>query len=554
MVNAGIFVLGVLIAGFGIVAPALGIPLNAVQQNSGSPGSTISVSCLPGGSCTIQATLVNNGATDYFLMQASGATSATASGCAGIFFCALYNSGVAFPLLAGQSVSWAVTIPVSGGCLGGFECQGGTFYADVCMFSATSGATFCLTPSTYASTAAYAQTSFTWAPSTTTSSTTTTTGATETGLCIAQGCPFYLDIESGVTLSNVNPSGFDACNDTFSCQFYNGIRIYTGYWPTGTTVSFTVTFPSSLQVQVCTLYSTGNNACAQVASGQPFQLTVQPPGQNGVPSGAILEPSTAPNQPVTVSTCASGPGAGCAANDPTGGWSPGSTQLSASGSLQATFTWFPAAGYNCPTNWYLISANNGAQVESGENPCNGVSITWSQASQWENAYGTSLILYDTGAEAKTATLTIRAAGQAVQITGGPCTAAPQCTYTLEGSQTYTFLATCPNFTICDSVTWNVNGQIVPGDQNGMTYSFTVLQNWAVVATGSSATTTATTSTTAATHSATTTTTSTGTTSTTSSPGLTLPFSVTMQQGIEGLGAIVAVAGLAMPGPRTATKK
>jgi hypothetical protein len=38
------------------------------------------------------------------------------------------------------------------------------------------------------------------------------------------------------------------------------------------------------------------------------------------------------------------------------------------------------------------------------------------------------------------------------------------------------------------------------------------------------------------------------------PSSTLPSSITLQQGIEALGAVVAVAGLAMPGPRTATKK
>jgi hypothetical protein len=93
--------------------------------------------------------------------------------------------------------------------------------------------------------------------------------------------------------------------------------------------------------------------------------------------------------------------------------------------------------------------------------------------------------------------------------------------------------------ICQAVQWTVNGIVdSSGNQNGLTVSVTPSQAYTIVAYGSGSTTT---------------TTSTGTSSTTTGPGSILPSSITLQQGIEALGAVVAVAGLAMPGRRTATK-
>jgi len=169
---------------------------------------------------------------------------------------------------------------------------------------------------------------------------------------------------------------------------------------------------------------------------------------------------------------------------------------------------------------------------------------------WESSYGTSLELVSgtpsgSGCTSQTSSYTVAGVGSTTSLSGPGC-GGDSCTGTIGGPESLTFLAFCGTYTICQAVQWTVNGVIdSPGNQNGLTVSVAPSEAYTIVAYGAGPTTTTTSTGTRST--------TTGSSSTTTGPGSTLPSSITLQQGIEALGAIVAVAGLAMPGPRAAKK-
>ena len=538
MVNAGVFVLGVLIFGFALVAPSFGIglgtsvPLNAVSNSSliVSVSNPVLPACTlePGTSpplysCVYSLTVTNNRESQTPLtVWWGGCTSST---------CPISTTQTA-NVPEGQSATVSLqsyaACNVSIGIPGCFiNVPPGSY--TLAVFTSNSAGT----PDSNTLTANMCVPG----PCTTTTTSTTSTISTSSNT-FSFYYPYY------VTLSSINPPGTSVSQCTSSCS--NGESAYTANWTPGTTLSVSFTFSSSYTA--CWEYSSGG-ACTPITSGAAFTLSTE-----AAPQYVQILTQTSTTQPVTIEACVGAPNP-CDSSNVEGSWSPALATLSGSHTA-ATFTFTPGSGYECSGSWYLVSVQAGqVEIDSGIGALSGVTFTWAQVQGWESSYGTSLELVSgtpsgLGCTSQTSTYTVAGVGSTTSLSGPGCSG-DSCTGTIVGPESLTFLAFCGAYTICQTVQWTVNGVVdSSGNQNGLTVSVSPSEAYTIVAygTGQSSTTTSTGTT------PTTSTTSTETSSTTSGTGSVLPSSITLQQGIEALGAIVAVAGLAMPGPRTAVKK
>jgi len=525
--------LGVLIAGFGLLAPSFGFSLGAnvpLSAESTIP-ATISNPSLP--ACT-----------------AEGGTSPTLYSC--VYSVTVRNTGeTSLPLTLYWAACTSSTCPVSTTETASVaEGSSSTISLNTysvcnvkpglegCFINVPAGS---YTLAVYSANSAGAPDSNTLTanmcvPGPCTITTTSTTSTTSTSAnTFSLYYPYY------VTLSSINPPGTSVSRCTSSCS--NGESVYTANWSPGTTLSVSFTFSSSYTA--CWEYSSGGS-CAPIASGAVFTLATE-----AAPQYLQILTQTSTTQPVTIESCVGAPNP-CDSSNIEGSWNPASATLSGSNTA-VTFTFTAGSGYECSGSWYLVSVQAGqVEIDSGVGALSGVTFTWAQVQGWESSYGISLELVSgtpsgSGCTSQTSTYTVAGVGSATSFSGPGCSG-DSCTGTIGGPESLTFLAFCGTDTICQAVQWTVNGVVdSSGNQNGLTVSVVPSEAYTIVAYGSGPTTTTTSGTTS-------TTTSTGTSSTTTGPGITLPSSITLQQGIEALGAIVAVAGLAIPGPRTATKK
>jgi hypothetical protein len=526
-VRADILVVGILIAGFGIVAPTLGIPLNTL---SSGPVSTPTISC--GGSpatCMVSVTINNPG---------------TWGGTQSVWFWVCVPSlGTNPNALCGSPGSWPIleneryNVNLGGGApvtlTETLACQSDSVVCATDYLPLTSGLVYSVMVQVYAGPPYSLESTSKTTLFTTTGGATTTTFSSSTS---GQFSIFYLGY---ITLTSVSPPGSGVSTCTGSCAA-GGLSSYTATWTPGTSISLTATF-NSVQYNVCWEY-VGSQTCTPIKSGTPFTMSTE-----AYPGQAILQAQTSTTQPVTISTCVSAPNP-CNSSDIPGSWSPASATLSSGGTTQATFTFTAAAGYACPTGWTLFAPQANSVVAQGSNPCEGVTLTWQQVQGYETIYGTLLQLISTGSVTQTSALSLTFGGAVTSIT---CSGS-NCPTSIMGPITLTFLAFCGQFVICQSVAWTVNGNSVPGNQNGMTYSFTTSQNYVVSANGVAPTGCYLSTTTGG---QTTTTCNSSTTSSTSSTsatsiclGATCVSGFNAQSVIIGFGGLIALVGLILPAP------
>jgi len=536
VVNAGVFVLGILIFGFALVAPSFGlslgtnVPLNAVSNSSTivSVSNPVLPACTfePGTSpslysCVYSLTVTNNreSQTPLTVWWAYCIPST----------CPLTTTQTA-NVPEGQSMTVSLQsyaacniTPGTPGCF--INVPAGSY--TLAVFTENSAGT----PDSNTLTTNMCVPGPCQITTTTTSSTSTSTSSPNS---------FSIYYPYDVTLTSISPPGSGITTCTASCS--NGLASYTASWTPETSLSVAFTF-NAQEYNVCWEYDTGGT-CTPITSGSDF--TIQ---SEASPHYAILLPTTSTSQPVTITTCVAAPNP-CDSSGLLGSWSPASATLSTSSSA-ATFVFAPASGYVCSGDWYLVSVQAGdLEIDSGVGALAGVTFTWSQFQTWESSYGTAFELISGtssggGCNAQTSTYAVSGLGAVTELSGPGCTS-DSCSGIIVGPETLTFLAFCGSSTVCQSVTWTVNGIVdSAGSQYELNLQVSTSQPYVIVAYGSTAIAT-TTSTSAISSSATM-----SSSATTSSSGF---GSITLQQGLEGLGAIVAVVGLGMPGSKSATKK